>query len=58
MSRYVSTCNIFYLRFGYPDGTYLQRVREELEVKGVTMADIDKDFIRKLDKDNFRQIIK
>ncbi|XP_060557028.1 uncharacterized protein LOC132717558 [Ruditapes philippinarum] len=45
-------------QFGYPDGTYLQRVREELEVKGVTMPDIDKDFIRKLDKDNFRQIIK
>lgn len=26
----------FFHRFGYPDPTYLQRVQEELAVKGVT----------------------
>ena len=29
-------------RFGYPDDTYLDRVKEELTVKGVTEADVDK----------------
>ena len=28
-------------RFGYPDPTYLDRVKEELSVKGVTEADVD-----------------
>ncbi|WAR21291.1 DTX3L-like protein, partial [Mya arenaria] len=30
-----------YTQFGYPDDTYLDRVKEELEIKGVTEKDID-----------------
>ena len=28
-------------RFGYPDPTYLDRVKEELAVKGVTEEDVN-----------------
>ncbi|XP_053406803.1 uncharacterized protein LOC123546492 isoform X2 [Mercenaria mercenaria] len=44
-------------QFGYPDDTYLQRVREELEVKGITREDMDTKFIKQLGKDCFRQTI-
>lgn len=30
----------FFLRYGYPDETYLDRVEDELAVKGVTEKDI------------------
>ncbi|XP_053406807.1 protein mono-ADP-ribosyltransferase PARP14-like [Mercenaria mercenaria] len=44
-------------QFGYPDDTYLQRVREELEVKGVTGEDVETKFIKQLGKDYFRQTV-
>lgn len=47
---YVST-----FRFGYPDKTYLQRVRDELAVKGVTEQDTEKPFLKELEKRSFRQ---
>lgn len=39
---YCKTIIFFYycFRFGYPDPTYLDRVTEELEIKGVTINDI------------------
>lgn len=38
-------------RFEYPDLSYFQRVREEIEIKGVIEVDIDKDFMKKLEKE-------
>ncbi|XP_053374234.1 uncharacterized protein LOC123534097 [Mercenaria mercenaria] len=44
-------------QFGYPDNTYLQRVRDELEAKGVTKEDVDRNFIKQLEKDDFQQTV-
>ncbi|XP_053406843.1 uncharacterized protein LOC123546491 [Mercenaria mercenaria] len=44
-------------QFGYPDKTYLQRVREELGVKGVTLEDIDRKFLKNLEQHDFKQTI-
>ncbi|XP_060565465.1 uncharacterized protein LOC132724600 isoform X2 [Ruditapes philippinarum] len=46
-----------YTQFGYPDATYLQRVKEELAVKGVTIDDVNDDFIEQIKNSYFRQTI-
>lgn len=46
---------MYTLRFGYPDKTYLQRVREELAIKGVTEQDVEKELMKKLEIEGFRQ---
>ncbi|XP_060603250.1 uncharacterized protein LOC132756248 isoform X2 [Ruditapes philippinarum] len=45
-------------QFGYPDDTYLQRVREELAVKGVTEQDMDRKLLEELSKETFRATYK
>ena len=40
LSVYLYTC-MMGSRFGYPDATYLERVTEELAVKGITEKDIE-----------------
>ncbi|XP_053390223.1 uncharacterized protein LOC128553131 isoform X2 [Mercenaria mercenaria] len=42
-------------QFGYPDETYLQRVREELEAKGVTRQDVETELIEELKDDYFKK---
>ncbi|XP_053390228.1 uncharacterized protein LOC128553135 isoform X2 [Mercenaria mercenaria] len=42
-------------QFGYPDETYLQRVREELEAKGVTLQDAETELIEELKDDYFKK---
>ena len=48
----------YLFRFGYPDETYLQRVGGELEAKGVTIKDVDKNVLKELENYHIRKIIR
>ena len=51
--------SLSFFRFGYPDPTYLARVKDELAAKGVFEKDIEKDLVKRLKKEsNFHEIVK